>query len=407
MPWGNWNFGGGYYNQQAAENSAGSWRAFGRNQARHDDSLRRELDAKQKRYEHNSRLREMKWKAEEEEYAEKLNQRKERRNATKGNSPAPENNSGINVVPADTNTYVSTKQALDTEKELLETPTNEASILPALGEAAQRRYHELKTAMQQAVAKHPNTDSSIYTEYLTDYLNTAKTFDTNTKDADGKHLSPRIIKEQLDNIDQAVMKQFDQKYPVDTASKDPETVERVKHNRLALQRLRTEVEGEGWVGGIVRSVYDENRNGVQWGNIIGGGAGAMVGYLMGSTIAGAGEVGGSWMGMIATTLLTVAGAMFGAQIAGMVSNNSAPAHNNGQKRTPDTPGKTREPERSTPEHTTDKSNTLTSAIKEQAKAAVTNTISIAAADHNNSVTPQSLPAHVAAEKTKATQQINT
>lgn len=70
-------------------------------------------------------------------------------------------------------------------------------------------------------------------------------------------------------------------------------------------------EDGGFIQSAIRFIYDD-KTGVQWGNIVGGLAGALGGYFMGGAISS--MAGGGMLGTIATVLMTVSGMAFGSRL---------------------------------------------------------------------------------------------
>lgn len=210
----------------------------------------------------------------------------------------------------------------------LQTPTSEPAILPTLSKPLQDRYLHVKGAAARAAAKHPDMDSSVYTEYLEDYLANAKDYITATESPNGP-LHPTLVKDRIYEAEEKLGRDFHSKYPIYAATDaTAREKEEAAKNYLALRRLDTEVHGEGIISKLVKTVYDEERtkegkSAFKWANMAGMAGGALVGGLMGQSItASAGAMGGGWMMAVATGLLALSGAAFGSQIA---DRFSAPA----------------------------------------------------------------------------------
>lgn len=227
----------------------------------------------------------------------------------------------------------------------LQTPANEATILPTLSQPLQDRYLHVKQSAMRASEKYPDMDSSVYTEYLNDYLATVREYNNQTIDSQGRPLDPRFVRAKLSEAENNLARQFDQKYPTFVAEgATPDDVKRAKQNERAVQRLYTEVHGEGLLVKGTKLFYDEEKGGAQWGKMAGMAGGLVIGGLMGKFLgANAGELGGGWLGTIATVLLAISGAAFGAQLVEKLSAPATPPAAPKAKTEP-APVKAKEPE---------------------------------------------------------------
>jgi hypothetical protein len=198
-------------------------------------------------------------------------------------------------------------------------PSNQDEILHTLSQPEQEQYELVYASANKVAAKYPDMDTMVYTEYLSDYLENARAFKINTHSSDGAPLDPRFIKGKLQKADNALATEFDKKYPIFAASDASDEEKAIAEtNNTALRRLDTEINGGGFIASAVRSVYDEEKGGFQWGSITGGSIGLVLGTMVGSFIAGA--AGGGWMGTIVTILLGVTAMMAGSQLGDYLAN---------------------------------------------------------------------------------------
>ena len=93
------------------------------------------------------------------------------------------------------------------------------------------------------------------------------------------------------------------------------------HNGAATEQL----EDTGFIGKIANSIYDKNNGGMQWGYLVGGLGGTLLGGLMGNYIATAGGAAGSWLGTVATILLALSGGALGSRLGNDITASFSPS----------------------------------------------------------------------------------
>ena len=227
------------------------------------------------------------------------------------------------------------------------TPANEAAILPTLSASMQQHYREFKDAAHKVEKKHPDTDTAVYSHYLSDYLNSAREFTIKTKSEHGLRIHPHDVEKQEAEAEKAFMSAFDAKYPIFTDSSDPAVTARVTKNHTAIRRVQDEINGDGIFERFIKGIYNEDRGGFQWASIAGGAGGLGIGYLMGNRLAsGAGELGAGWVGAATMGLLSVSGMVFFSKLADGFANPQHP--NSSPAKSTDTPAKTKAVEAETP-----------------------------------------------------------
>jgi len=87
------------------------------------------------------------------------------------------------------------------------------------------------------------------------------------------------------------------------------------HSRVE-RKINWETDGDdSLIKRGVKSVYDEEKGGMQWASVIGGLALGGAGMMMGNYIAGAAGFSGTWMGVVAMAVLALSGAAFGSKLA--------------------------------------------------------------------------------------------
>lgn len=249
------------------------------------------------------------------------------------------------------------------------TPHNEAEILPTLSDRERGRYSHFKAGAQRVAEKHPDMDTTVYTDFLTMYLDNAREFKIKTKTDDGKPLDPRYVNRQLQAAEDKLSHDFTKKYPTEARNgASQEEIDTAAFNTRAVTRLRTEVEGEGLVDKTFKFFHDEEKGGTQWGNIVGGGIGAAIGALMlGSALGGL--VGDGWLATIAMIVMGGAGLFLGAKLAGPYLNPEAtPATS--PKKDAGTPQKARAEEQEPEQEQSQSQSQSQSQAQTQATAAV-------------------------------------
>ncbi len=208
----------------------------------------------------------------------------------------------------------------------VEKPANEDAVLPTLSETLQARYNYFKAAANRVGEKFPDTDTKIYTQYLSDYLTTAQQFKVATKTPEGQPLDPRYVRDQVSAMENKLAKRFDEKYPVYAAAGDDKGAAVAAKNMQALRRLKSEIDGDNMFTRFIKAFYDEDRGGFQFSSVTGGIIGLLTGGLMGSYLAAnAGAMGAGGAGTAAMVLLGGAGMVFGAQVMYKLFNPPATA----------------------------------------------------------------------------------
>jgi hypothetical protein len=239
----------------------------------------------------------------------------------------------------------------------LQTPHNEAEVLPMLSEPQAKRYAHFKAGAERVAAKYPDQDTAIYTDYLTEYLESAKNFKIETRTSDGLPVDRRFIDERLEAHDRELQQRMVAKYPAFFGNDPtPEEKKTAETNERSFRRFRTEVMGEGLIESAGKHVYDEEKGGWQWGKISGGLAGGAIGLLMASMIGAA--AGGGWLGTLLMVILGGAGMMFGANLVDGFMNPEKKNEAGGKERSQNTPGQQQQIEGDAPsqEQTTSRSS---------------------------------------------------
>ncbi len=212
-----------------------------------------------------------------------------------------------------------------------------------LGASLEAQYNHYKAAADRVLEKHPE-HAEMYNTYLQIYRNKASELAGTTIRSDGQPVDPRFIKEKIAEAERDIAKQMDAKYPIFTAADaSPEEKAAAAENKKALQRLSTEINGESLVTSVTKSVYDEEKGGMQWSSIAGLAGGFFLGGWMGKFMADAAGIEAGWLGTAAMALLAVAGAAMGSKLASQLMA-SAPSTTGGYapEKTAPAHGKTKE-----------------------------------------------------------------
>ncbi len=212
-----------------------------------------------------------------------------------------------------------------------------------LGTSLEAQYNHYKAAADRVLEKHPE-HAEMYNTYLQIYRNKASELSGTIIRSDGQPVDPRFIKEKIAEAERDVAKQMDAQYPIFTAANaSPEEKAAAAENKKALQRLSTEINGESFITSVTKSVYDEEKGGMQWSSIAGLAGGFFLGGWMGKFMADAAGIEAGWMGTAAMALLAVAGAAMGSKLASQLMN-PAPSATGGYapEKTAPAHGKTKE-----------------------------------------------------------------
>lgn len=228
-------------------------------------------------------------------------------------------------------------------------PENQDTILPTLDPFVQQHYMQMRIAAEKVVDKHPEMDSTIYTDYLTTFLNKAKEYDIRTHTADNKPIARSYVQNDIRDFENALNKDFYASYELYTKSTDPKVKAQADSNRHAMQLLHRQFHGETFVERMIKPVYDEEAGGFKWKGALGMVAGGAIGALMGNFIsASAGLLGGGWMGALAIGGLGIAGAAFGGQMVEKFFPNEADTKQSSEEAPAPAPGQQKQPEKPSP-----------------------------------------------------------
>lgn len=242
-------------------------------------------------------------------------------------------------------------------------PANE-NMAKGLTHAGQERYNYLKNGAEAMLAKHPELDSGIITQYLQEFIeaetaNTAalKNFDAENErrlaskkanpgsvSAENRVLSTNAMASEI----QASRKAFEYQFYV-------RHVEKADEKTKATWKAYTDhMRGPSIVGGVFKQFYDNDKEGVNIagfkpGGIIGAILGGIVGYnLMGASggmwaiaLAAVATLAGAWVGNYATELV---GGMFKKSDAEPAAAPKIPAKAKSQEQTTERPASELSPE---------------------------------------------------------------
>lgn len=215
-------------------------------------------------------------------------------------------------------------------------------LLGQLSSDEQKAYLKWENAMKKTAAKHTYLNTSIYTEFLHDYLESAanhrayfeeKKAQDNELRKQGVRVDPKVVADTSKGMVRNFRDDFNAKL------KDRGVASQESWNALA-----EEMQGPSILGGISKQFYDSDKGGLQWGGIIGGLVGGFFAY---KKFAG----GGGWLGGIAVVLASLAGAWLVNKGTDLVSGWMKPkptVPGQSQNKSPNVPGQAMSPQHNLP-----------------------------------------------------------